>query len=143
MSRMSVRASTPAKPMLLVLYRRLARSPLIQMSGSSARRACSSLSRSLPTPIGLLLHFELGDAAGFAEADDGRDVERAAAETALLAAAVDERLQLDLGLSVTDEKGPDALGAAQLMSGERGEVDVVRSDINRNLAHCLREITEH
>ena len=74
---------------------------------------------------------------GPGQADDARHVERAAAEAAFLAAAVDQRLQADARLAAADVKAADALGTVHLVGGETQQIDLERSDVDRHFAHGL------
>ncbi len=78
--------------------------------------------------LGLLLHREL-DRGG--QARDRRGVQGAAADVALLAAAVHEGAHLDLA---AHDQGADAVGAADLVPGEGQRVDAARGEVDRDRA---------
>ncbi len=79
----------------------------------------------------------MADLAGLAEADDAGDVEGAAAHAALVAAAVDLLGDLDARVAAADVERADALGAVDLVAGEREDVDVVRLHVDGDLADGL------
>src|SRR5476651_2236413 len=86
--------------------------------------------------LGLRVHFLHADLGGFAEAHTQRRRQRAGAETALLAAAVDHGDETYARLA-TDIERADALGSVNLVAGDAHQVDVHRLDIDRDLADGL------
>ena len=87
----------------------------------------------------LVGHASPHELAGLAEADDARDVQRARAHAALVAAAVDDAASSRTrGPFERDVERADALRAVDLVRGERQQVDVHRVDVDRELADALR-----
>ena len=82
----------------------------------------------------------LADRARLAEADDARNVQRAGAHAALVAAAVHLRGELHARILAPDVERADALGSVDLVAGERQQVDVVCDHVDRNFADRLRGV---
>ncbi len=86
---------------------------------------------------GLGVAFLQGEGGGRAEADDRGDGERAGAESALVAAAVDEGGEADLGVAAADVEGADPLGAVELVGGKGHQVELVVVHVDREAADGL------
>ncbi len=129
-------ASMPSKPMLLVLATRASRRPLTCVPGTAA--SSSRFER--------IAHR--GDAADLGEAapgprrrdpqaDQRRDVLGAGAAAALLTAAGHLR---DQPGAAPDPERARALGAGELVPGDREEVDAECRDVERQLAGRLHGV---
>ena len=85
-------------------------------------------------------HLLAAQLTGEAEADDARHVCRAAAQAALLTAAVHLRFETDTRIAAADVESADALGAIHLVRAEAEQVNSHFLDIERNLAGRLGSI---
>ena len=74
---------------------------------------------------------------GGPEPHDQRDRERPATETALVTAAIEQRLEPHLGIVTADVQGADPLWPVDLVRREAEQVDLVAPDVQRDLAHGL------
>ena len=90
--------------------------------------------------LGLRRHLVAAQPAGHAEADDARHVERAAAQAALVAAAVEHRLEADRRVAPADVQRADALGAVHLVGRQAHQVEAHRLDVERHLARGLGRV---
>src|SRR3990172_5490728 len=88
-------------------------------------------------PGGVAGHALHRDAGGLAETGDPRDVLGAAATAALLAAAVEERLDTHTG---ADVQRPDALGTVALVRRHGQQIDVQVVHVERYDTHALRRV---
>jgi hypothetical protein len=87
----------------------------------------------------LVLRLDRGlDRGG--EAGDRRDVEGAAADVALLPAAVDERAH---GQVTAYDERADAVGATDLVTGEGQRVDARGGEVDRHLPERLHGVGVH
>jgi hypothetical protein len=75
--------------------------------------------------------------AATGEADDGRDVEGAGADVALLAAAVQQRHALRVA---PQQQRTGAHRAAELVPGQREGVDTAGGEVDRHLADGLHRV---
>jgi hypothetical protein len=82
------------------------------------------------------VHFFLGDAEGFAHADDLVRGQRARTQAALVAAAVHLRLDAHARLAAHVQRA-DAFRAVGLVRGEGHQVDLQRAQVDRDLAGGL------
>src|SRR6476646_6262497 len=85
-------------------------------------------------PGGFLGHFEHGEFAGCADADDAGDVEGAGAKALFVSAAVEEGGEADAGIFSADVEDAGARGAVELMAGHAEEVDLIILDIDGDFA---------
>src|SRR4029077_6264878 len=79
-------------------------------------------------------HFFLRDFAGFAEADDAGDVQRAGTHAALVAAAVDNGGKLHAGIAPANVQSANTLRTVNFVAADGQHVDVVLLDVDGNLA---------
>ena len=86
---------------------------------------------------GFLLHRGHGQLDGRAHADDQGYGERAAAKSALVTAAVQQRLEPHLRVATADVQCADPLGAVEFVRRDAQEIDGVGPDVDRDLAHGL------
>ena len=105
------------------------------MCSCSFRRSRSCRSRSA-----LGRHLLPAQLRGLAEADDARDVQRAGAHAALVAAAVDDRRQQHARIPAPHVERADALRPVHLVRAERRQVDLQLVDVERNLADRLHRV---
>ena len=97
-------------------------------------------SRKLAELLAFRSHFVLAKFAGFAESDDAGNVERAGTHAALVAAAVNLSGKLHARILAANVQRADALGAVNLVAGDRHQVDAVFLDVHGNFAdglHCV------
>ena len=90
--------------------------------------------------LALGVHLVQRELARLAEADDSRDIQRARAHAALVAAAVQQRLEAHARVAAAHIEGAHALRAVHLVARPRHQVDVVLLDIGRHLADPLRGV---
>ncbi len=105
--------------------------------GDTARSASQMRSRSVARVRDVAVHLRHRDFQRLGEADDAGHVERAAAEAAFVAAAVDDGRDLAI-LAHVERAG--AFRAVHLVRGQRGHVDVERLRVERELADRLRGV---
>ena len=74
-------------------------------------------------------HFLLGEPARFAEPDRERHGDRSTPESTLLTATRDDRLEPDTWFA-TDVEASDALGAVDLVTRDREDVDLEVVDVD-------------
>src|SRR5579872_1979100 len=90
---------------------------------------------------GLLWHFFLSDGACLAKTDDARNIQRARAHTALVAAAIDDGGNLHARILAANIERAHALGAIHFVAGDRGQVDVLLNHVDGNLADGLSGVS--
>lgn len=87
-------------------------------------------------------HLLLGEPARFAEPDRERHGDRSTPESTLLTATRDDRFEPDTRFA-TDVEAPDALGAVDLVTRDREDVDLEVVDVDGNWGRdCLSPISE-
>src|ERR1700687_2865262 len=84
---------------------------------------------------GFLSHLFLRDRAGLAQANDSRDVQRAGAHAALVAAAVDAWRKLHARIFAPHIQRAHALRSVHLVTGDRHQVDVLLDHVDWNFAN--------
>src|SRR5262245_26180741 len=85
----------------------------------------------------LFRHFLLRDFTSLAEADDSRNVQRAGAHAAFVAAAVDDGRELNTRIAAANVQSTDALRSVSFMAADGEQVDVVFLHVHRNFAYGL------
>src|SRR5271155_5545121 len=85
-------------------------------------------------------HLLAGDFAGFAKTDDAGHVQGAGTHAALVASAVDLRGNLHTRIAAANVERAYALGAIELMSRERHDVDVHLIHVDGDLTQGLNAI---
>src|SRR5580692_4757612 len=89
---------------------------------------------------GFLCHFFLRESTGFAEADDTRNIERAGAHAALVAAAVNAGGNLHARIFAAHIQSADALGPIHFVTRDRHDVNVLLDHVHRNFANGLGRV---
>jgi hypothetical protein len=89
--------------------------------------------------LGLVDALEARQLGGLAEADDQRHREGARAHAALVAAAVDDRVDAHPRLAAHPQRA-DALGAVHLVRRQRRQVELHRKDVALDLAGRLHHV---
>src|SRR5690242_10605928 len=82
-------------------------------------------------------HFFGGDRAGFPQANNAGDIERARAHAAFVPAAVNDGGKLHAGILAAHLQSTDALGPVHLVRGNGHDINVLLDHIHGNLAHRL------
>src|SRR5438874_2582673 len=103
----------------------------------SGRNAFLESITELRQPARLLCHLVLTQGACFAETDNTRDRQSAAAQTPLVTAAVQDWLEPHTGIPAAHVQCPDSLGPVDFVSRQAKQIDPHFLHIERNLAYCL------
>ncbi len=102
-----------------------------------ARTPCDDPVAQLPAVLDLPIQVAHRQAGGFTKAHDAGDVLGAGSPAALVPAAVDQRRDPH---ALADEKRADALGAVELVRGERKQVDVQVSHVEGHVPDGLHGV---